>query len=235
MSKSGVADLCGRRRFLKQLFVGGVGGATAVPALIRNAIAMGALKYPSGIQKIQGRVTINGRPAGEGDPVVSGDVVATGPAGMAIFVHEESVYLLRAGTRFELLVEHQGQHTGSRTEILNNLKGRVLAVFARRGRKQILTPTAFAGVRGSAAYVESEPERTYLCICYGKASLAAIDNPGIHEAVSTTQHEHPRYIYGPGEHQRIQVAPMINHKDAELVMLESIVWRKPPFTEMKYY
>lgn len=84
---------------------------------------------------------------------MSGDVVATGPASMTIFVHEESVYLLRADTRFELLVENPGRNTDSRLEILNNLKGRVLAVFARRGRKQILTATAIAGVRGSAAYM----------------------------------------------------------------------------------
>jgi hypothetical protein len=32
----------------------------------------------------------------------------------------------------------------------------------------------------------------------------------------------------------IERAPVINHADAELVLLESLVGRKPPFTAGKY-
>jgi hypothetical protein len=235
MKRPAFTDPGGRRWFLRQMALAGIGGAALVPALIRKAAAMGTLKYPTGMQKIRGQVTINGKPAREGDPVVSGDTVATGPAGMAIFVHEKSVYLLRASSRFELLVENPGAKAGGRIEILNNIKGRVLAVFARRGRKQFLTSTAVAGIRGSAAYVESEPGKTYLCLCYGKADLAPVDNPGAAVLLETTHHEAPRYIYGPGEPEPIREAPMINHTDTELVMLEGIVHRKVPFDEMKYY
>ncbi|MBI9086051.1 MAG: hypothetical protein JEZ11_20800 [Desulfobacterales bacterium] len=42
-----ITDSYGRRRFLKTLLMAGIGGPAAVPALIRNAIAMGALKYPN--------------------------------------------------------------------------------------------------------------------------------------------------------------------------------------------
>lgn len=227
--------LCDRRRFIGRLVSAGIGSTALVPFLIRRAVAMGNLKYPTGMQRVQGRVTINGRPAREGDPVASGDVVATGPESLAVFVHEESVYLLRAGSRFELVVEGADRGPDRRVEVLNNLKGRILAVFARRGRKRILTPTAVAGVRGSAAYVEADPEKTYLCLCYGEAALSAIDDGSVHETLKTVHHEHPRYIYGPKRSQRIVPAPMLNHTDPELVMLEGIVGRKPPFDKMTYF
>lgn len=59
MATVDLTSLCDRRWFLSKLLLAGIGGPAAVPALIRNAVAMGALKYPSGVQRIQGRVTIN--------------------------------------------------------------------------------------------------------------------------------------------------------------------------------
>ena len=42
-------------------------------------------------------------------------------------------------------------------------------------------------------------------------------------------HESPRYIYPSGAPTLIEKAPVIDHSDAELRLLESLVHRKPPF------
>lgn len=91
--------------------------------------------------------------------------------------------------------------------------------------------TATIGIRGTAAYVEDMGERSYVCTCYGVADIAAADDPAVRETVRTKHHDEPRYVYPAGAAQRIVPAPVINHSDAELVLLESLVGREPPFLE----
>jgi hypothetical protein len=52
--------------------------------------------------------------------------------------------------------------------------------------------------------------------------------------VRTKHHDQPRYIYPKGAPRMIENAPVINHTDAELVMLEALVGRKVPFTPGRY-
>jgi hypothetical protein len=48
--------------------------------------------------------------------------------------------------------------------------------------------------------------------------------------VITTHHDHPLYIHDNMKMPTMMVsAPVINHTDAELVMLENLVGRWPPF------
>ena len=55
------------------------------------------------------------------------------------------------------------------------------------------------------------------------------DAPEVSEIVSTQHHDEPRYIYS-GE-KRIDPAPVINHSDQELILLERLVRRVPPFVK----
>ena len=70
-----------------------------------------------------------------------------------------------------------------------------------------------------------------MCTCYGEAELASRDDPSAHETVRTRQHESPRYILASGAPQMLMQAPVINHTDAEFILLESLVGRRPPFME----
>jgi len=90
--------------------------------------------------------------------------------------------------------------------------------------------SATIGIRGTAAYLEAEPDRTYVCTCYGEAVLEPLAEPAARETVRTRHHEQPRYIMPKGAPQMIMRAPVINHSDAELEMLEALVGRKPPFS-----
>ena len=61
------------------------------------------------------------------------------------------------------------------------------------------------------------------------------DEPSARETVRTTHHEQPRYVMARGAPQMLMRAPVINHSDAELVLLESLVGRKPPFLALPGY
>ena len=60
-------------------------------------------------------------------------------------------------------------------------------------------------------------------------------DPKARETVRTRHHEQPRYIMASGAPQMVVPAPVLNHTDAELTMLESVVGRKPPFAAKGKY
>ena len=77
-----------------------------------------------------------------------------------------------------------------------------------------------------------------MCTCYGNTIIEPLAAPQQKESISTTHHESPRYIYGGARRRYIKKAPVINHTDQELVMLEALVGRQPPFDlddEDSYY
>jgi hypothetical protein len=193
-------------------------------ALLRGALAAGAVA--KGVHRIRGDVRVNGAPASEGMDVKAGDVITTGAGSELLFVAGKDAFLVRADTR----VEVQGTAGALVATGLRILSGAVLSVFTPGEPKSIRTPTSTIGIRGTAVYVEAEDARTYACVCYGEADLAASADPAARETVRTRHHEQPRYILGAGAPQLLMSAPVINHTDAELVMLENLVGRWPPFT-----
>jgi len=90
-----------------------------------------------------------------------------------------------------------------------------------------VTPNATIGIRGTGAYLEAEAARTYFCLCYGTADVATADGK-VKDSYSTTHHESPRYLYGDGRKDAMTAARVVNHTDAELIMLEALVGRTPP-------
>lgn len=119
--------------------------------------------------------------------------------------------------------------------MLRVLTGAVLTVFSSGRRRRIETKTATIGIRGTGVYVEVEPTRTYVCTCYGVAELVAADDPTVRETVRTEHHDEPRYVMAHGAPQMIMDAPVINHTDVELTMLEALVGRQPPFVSQPSY
>lgn len=214
-----------RRLLLNKLAAGGV-LAAAAPFLIRNALAMGSRQYTQGFHKLEGNVFLNGKAAALGMRVKTGDKVTTGPNSLAVFVVDLDAYMLRSESHLEI----SAAGTGIKT--LKLLAGKMLSVFDK-GEKKIFVPTATLGIRGTAIYAEADAVRSYLCTCYGTVDIQAISNPSVQETVVTKRHDAPRYIYASGE-QLIVKAPVINHTDDELFMLEALVGRMPGFFSPTY-
>lgn len=156
-----------------------------------------------------------------------------------MFVIGQDAFLLRADTFFEIQGQPASREADGKTtrdvvvEVLRIVNGAVLSVFGK-GQKRIETPLAIIGIRGTGIYVESHAERSYVCTCYGEADIAAQRDPTVRESVKTKHHEAPRNITG-GETPRIEKAPVVNHTDAELDMLETLVGRVTPFGQYDGY
>ena len=218
----------GRRTFLARAAAGGAGLALAMAGL-REALAADAVRK-KGVAQIRGDVRVNGEPAKPGMALRPGDSVITGNDALLVAVVGRDAYLLRADTQLELEAGRKKGIPG----VLRIVTGAVLAVFVPGESKQVRTESASIGIRGTAVYVEKEASRTYVCTCYGTARLRPVDDPKAAQTVRTKHHDQPRYIYPKGAPRMIEKAPVVNHTDAELVMLESLVGRKVPFTPGRY-
>jgi hypothetical protein len=203
--------------------VGGMG-------LLRPVWAMG--KIPAelvpgkSIYDMRGTVKINGRHATLDTLIDPRALVETGPNSHLIFAVGKDAFILRDNSSLQLGGEG----------FINDMKllsGKVLSVFGKREAKQsigIKTVNATIGIRGTGVYLESEPEKSYICTCYGEAELASIHDAKSRETVTTQHHDAPRYIFsGESAGNNIRIAPMINHTDDELALIEALVGRSVPF------
>lgn len=95
-------------------------------------------------------------------------------------------FLVRENSRLEL---------GGSNFVVNTLRlatGALLSVFGA-GAKRVVTSTAATGVRGTGLYVESEPERSYVCTCYGDVLISAVDDANVSERIVSSHHAARRY------------------------------------------
>jgi hypothetical protein len=203
-----------RRRALL-VFAAGIG----LPAAVRLALAQSSAKQ--GVRTVQGDMRINGKPAEVGTLVRPGDAIVLGDGAVATFVVGQDAFLMRENSRAELI------GSGVLVSALQLVTGKLLGVFGSGRERRLVTATASIGIRGTGAYMEAETARTYFCLCYGTADVAATMG-GARESYSTRHHESPRYIYGDGRERAIVPASVANHTDSELILLESLVGRSPP-------
>ncbi len=193
--------------------------------ILRYALAAGGLlwlpadAHASTIKRLEGMVAINGRKALPDTPVRPGDVIETGEDGRIAFVVGKDAYLLRSNTRLKLEADTDNNALiGS----LRVFTGALIAAFGRGRRRQIVTPTLTAGIRGTGIYLEASAEESYFCLCYGEVDIG---QPGGPTSLFTAGHHAGKRSTLQG----IQDAPMINHSDVENIFVESLVGRKPDF------
>ncbi len=204
-----------RRRWLQ--------GAAAL-LIVREALAAG--KIEKGVYRVRGDARVNGAPAREGMDVKPGDAVTTAAGAEIVFVIDRDAFLLRANSRVEV--------GSGAADVFRLVTGALLSVYQPGQAKTLRAQTATIGIRGTAVYVESYADKTYVCTCYGEAELVPQDDPAARETVKTSHHEQPRYVMAKGAPQTIMPAPVVNHTDAELVLLESLVGRNVPFDPGQY-
>ena len=201
----------------------GLAAAIGMPGALRLALAQ--TSGQQGVRTIKGEVSLNGKPTTSGALIRPGDTIEVGKDAVAAFVAGQDAFLMRSNSRAELA------GSGALVAAVQLVTGGLLAVFGG-GEHRLTTATASIGIRGTGAYMEAEPWRTYFCLCYGTAEVAEARG-GARESYSTQHHDAPRYIYGDGRKQAIVPASVSNHTDAELILLESLVGRTPPQTFME--
>ncbi len=219
-----------RRTTLKQLAALGLLGPAGISGFIQEALAKGDSPVVSGIQSLTGSATINGRDAKVGSAVNPGDKVATGKDSLAVVVVGKDAYLLRDGTNVTF---EQSKSSPGVLETVLISTGKVLSVFAKRtdGGVRVRAANATIGIRGTGCYIEVQEARTYFCLCYGEA---AIDGVGMAQSkiIKTTHHESPVWLDDRGGVMKVENAGFVNHNDSELIMLEKLCGREPPFVAL---
>lgn len=219
-----------RRAMIRGLLLAS-GFAPAMLAVLRRAGANSKVPVIPGVQQMQGDVRINAQPAQVGQLVQPGDVVQTAKDGSCVIIIGAHVYLIREASEVEFFEEDFAVDDGGAVSgTIKLLSGAMLSVFGPT-RTDIITPLATIGIRGTACYVTSTAERSYVCLCYGHGELSGAQDGKHLETVTTKHHDSPRYIYPAHAVNRIEAAPVVNHTDAELRMLEALVNRTPTFDQ----
>jgi hypothetical protein len=201
-----------RRLFLQLMAAGVAGGLSGV---IRGALAADSRGATAGFRQVRGEVTVNGNPAQVGDVVNRGDQVVTGKDAHAVYVVADSAFMQRSNAN----VSFTASGTASFMRVVT---GALLSVFGS-GRKEITFPTATAGIRGTGCYVDTSERRTYFCLCYGGVELRPQNGEPLR--YSSRHHSNPLWI----ENGMTQRARVLDHTDAEIIMLEALLGRGSPF------
>ena len=214
-----------KRQTLKKLIATSLIASSSLSGLIREALANGTQPIHPGVNKVTGSVLINGKAAYIGMTVGSGDTIVTKAGSEIIYVIGQDAFLQRENSTVSF--------SGTTADVMRVLTGKILSVFGK-GHKKLETATATIGIRGTGCYIESEAERVYFCLCYGSAELSPLADPSHVERIETKHHDHPVYINSNSSQPMMVDASVINHSDAELELLESLVGRRPPFASRDY-
>lgn len=208
-----------RRIFLLRALAAGLFAASSLARADLFGNVPRELPAGKSIYSLNGELRINGKLATTDTAIGSNDTLLTGAGSQAIFVVGKDAFILRENSELQL----SGNHL--LVEGLRLVTGALLSVFGK-SRHRIETPTATIGIRGTGLYVEAQPDLTYVCTCYGTTDIGVTANPGKTETIESKHHDAPRYVSADG---RLYPAPMLNHTDEELMLIETLVGRTTPF------
>lgn len=228
-----------RRLFLQRLIATGAvaGGATLLAPFVHALGGQVPKELPPGrsIFDVRGKVTVDGKKADRKTVIKTTSTVETGSNSLVIFRVGKDAHILRENSRIQL-----SSGDSAVVEGLRLLGGALLSVFGERSantrKYRLETTTATIGVRGTGVYAESASDASYVCTCYGVVDISSNRDPQQTENIKATHHDAPRYILAnPEAGKLITPAPMKNHTDEELMLVEAIVGRTAPFSSIQGY
>lgn len=230
MSRFDEADDPRRRLLIKALATGAFTAALANKgALADSFFGSTPHQLPPGqsIYRLRGTVKVNGQDANLSTIIKPNDTIATLEKSEIVFVVGGHSMIMRENSH--LTLEGKEDNASFLVQGLRIATGKLLTVSRSQGT-QIRTATAVLGIRGTGYYIESDPEQTYFCTCYGLTDVESINDPTSRDTVASKHHDKPLYILGnEPEGKNIRPAPFINHTDQELMLIETLVGRTPPF------
>ncbi|RKR25109.1 FecR family protein [Acidovorax sp. 93] len=175
----------------------------------------------SNIVEVRGDVLRNGQALTAQGSIAAGDRIETGPGSTAVFAVGNSAFMVRQNTRLAL----EGD-TPTAVKVLRVLTGAVASVWGQGTDRQVILPTATAGIRGTGVYAEVFPEldhRGYFCNCYGTVDLAAGNESVVSQSV---YHQSFWAEPAPRDGRLLTPAGAINHTDEELEFLAGLIGQR---------
>lgn len=175
-----------------------------------------------------GDVSVNGERLTPQRMLQTGDQIATGPTSHLVFAIGNSSFLVRQNSRFAV----ERGTTLNTVSVLRMLTGAVASVWGRGSRRQIVTPTLTAGIRGTGVYTEVRPDegyRSYFCNCYGTVDVSA----GNDRVVSRSSYHQSFWGEAQPKNGRLLTpAAAINHTDEEMEYLARLVNQRTAWEEL---
>jgi len=231
MKRMDVIDDPRRQLLIRALSAGLLGAAgSSAQAITFGVFGSRPRKLPPGqsIYGLSGQVTVNDQPADLATKIKPGDTVQTAQNSEIVFVVNTHSMILRSESK--LVIEPpEGVTESLIIGGLRMLSGKLLSV-SRNSPMKVVSATATIGIRGTGFYIESDPERTYFCTCYGATEVQATADPSSRESIAAKHHDRPVYIVTDGGvGNNIRSAPFVNHTDQELALIETLVGRRTPF------
>ena len=219
-----------QRRLLMQVLAAAL-VSTAIGSRNVAAQVLGTRPAPlpkgKSIYRIEGQVLVDGQPATPDTQIAADSTIETGKDGEVIYAVGETAHLQRSDSQVTMETKESHSMVVSGLRVLT---GKILSVFPTGRAVRMTTKNASIGIRGTGVYMESDPEQTYFCTCYGTADIASASDPTSRETVVSSHHDRPLYILtGEQAGRNIRLAPFINHTDQELMLIETLVGRQPPF------
>ncbi len=229
-----------RRAFLNAVYHSGLALALMRFAPTTLALNFGLGQVPKklpdnkSIFELQGTVTVDGVTANMGTFIKADAKVTTASNSYIIFKVGKDAHILRENSTLQL----EGRNVLESGLYL--LSGKILSVFGKRDGQQkkhtLRTSTATIGIRGTGVYAESAPDRSYLCTCYGHTEISANAQPDQSETIVSKHHDAPRFILKDPENKKLIIpAPVFNHTDEELILIEALVGRESPISVIQSY
>jgi hypothetical protein len=226
---SGDTDNPRRRLLIRALVAGFFSGSLASREALAQVLGGRPAALPPGqsVYRIDGQVHVDGVPATQETRIGANSTIETGANSQAIYVVGASAFIQRSDSHVTMETKEPDSMLLSGLQLL---AGKILSVFPGGNPVRITTRNATIGIRGTGVYMETDPEQTYFCTCYGVADIGATADPASQETVISAQHDKPLYILtGEQPGQNIRRAPFINHTDQELMLIETLVGRTTPF------
>ena len=167
-----------------------------------------------------GDILVNGTRLAPQQAIQTGDQVETGPGSHLVFVVGNAAFQVRQNSR---LTVERGSALNA-VSVLRMLTGAVASVWGKGFSRQVITPTATAGIRGTGTYAEifsNENNRTYFCNCYGTVDMGA----GNESMVSTASYHQAFWASAQpsADGRYLTPARAINHTDEELEYLARLI------------
>ena len=190
----------------------------------------GTIGFNGSVDYLEGDVFINGNSAVVGSSVEDGDIINTEKdSSCEIIFNQGNIFHLEEETLIEIKWSENR---------INIKKGAMGSVFSRL--KKLLpqgdalnlnTPSASAGVRGTAFYIRVEDENnTYICTCNGSLDLSAGN-----ENIKTETQYHKAYRFTQdGEDIRVSSAGLLYHENEDMDKLASRINQTIPWVKSSY-
>ena len=177
------------------------------------------------VHELVGEVTLDGVPLTRNAALQAGQTIRTGTDGRVWFSIGADAYFLRPNSRLRLDASKPREPI---IDLVRLFAGALGATFRPGSRRQLTAPTVTIGIRGTGVYLETAPEVTYFCACFGSTEILSPGGRTI-ETVGGGKHQARLMHTDTTGAMRIAPAGMDRHTNEEMARLEALVGRAYPF------